>query len=461
MTHEIDATNDPKLTSWVASANQPGTDFPIQNLPFGVFSRTEEEHPRIGVAIGDSVLDLEVCVNAGLFDPDTLDDNGEDEQHVHGGELDDEVTIALSLDSLNFFMSLGPSAWKHARSRISELLRSDNDELQGHGALREHALVRMDEVDLHLPCEVGDYTDFYASVHHATNVGSMFRPDNPLLPNYKHIPVGYHGRASSVMLGGEPVRRPCGQTIAGEGESPTFGACRLLDYEFEIGAFLGGPLNELGERIEIGDAERSLFGLAVVNDWSARDMQKWEYQPLGPFLAKSFATSVSPWIVTMDALAPFRCGAFERPEGDPRPLDYLWNEHDQRHGGVDLTCEAYLVTPGMRERGETPFRVSRGSFRHMYWTLAQMLTHHASNGCPMAPGDLIASGTVSGPEKASRGCLLERTWRGTEPLELPGGETRKFLQDGDEVILTAYAEREGYQRIGFGACRGVVMAAEA
>ncbi|MEO0484214.1 MAG: fumarylacetoacetase [Planctomycetota bacterium] len=464
MTHEIDHTHDPKLTSWIESANAPGSDFPIQNLPFGVFSRGDDDHPRIGVAIGDSILDLEVCVNAGLFDPDLIDDEGEDAAHVHGGELDDEVTIALSMDSLNFFQSLGPAAWKHARSRISALLSADNDELQGNAELRAEAIVPMADAELYLPCEIGDYTDFYASVHHATNVGTMFRPDNPLLPNYKHIPVGYHGRASSVQVSGEPVRRPMGQTVAADSETPTFGPCRLLDYEFEIGVFVGADnaalANDPGRRIEIGEAPARLFGLVVLNDWSARDVQKWEYQPLGPFLAKNFATSISPWIVTMDALAPFRCAAFDRPEGDPAPLDYLMDEHDQKHGGVHLVCETSILTPKMREQGLPPHRVSRGHFRDLYWTLAQMLTHHASSGCPMAPGDLIGSGTVSGPEKENRGCLLELTWRGTEPLELPGGETRKFLQDGDEVVMTAYAERDGYRRIGLGTCSGVVLGAE-
>jgi len=477
MTHEIDRTHDPKLTSWIESANDRASDFPIQNLPFGAFSRDDDDHPRIGVAIGDSILDLEACVNAGLFDPDLIDDEGEDAAHVHGGELDDEVTIALSMDSLNFFMSLGPGAWKHARARISALLSSENDEIQGNAALRAEAVVPMARAELHLPCEIGDYTDFYASVHHATNVGSMFRPDNPLLPNYKHIPVGYHGRASSVQLSGESVRRPMGQTVSGEGEAPTFGPCRLLDYEFEIGAFVGADnsayANDPGTRLSVAEAAARLFGVVVVNDWSARDIQKWEYQPLGPFLAKNFATTVSPYIITMEALAPFRTPAFTRPDGDPKPLPYLYSEANEAQGGFDIVVEAWLSSKQMRDRGMSPIRLSRGNFKDMYWTIGQMLAHHSVNGCRMQPGDLLASGTISGPSREARGCMLELTWDGDPwadppsvvpgtqrtPIELLTGETRTFLEDGDEVILKAYCEREGFRRIGFGECRGVVEAA--
>jgi fumarylacetoacetase len=300
-----------------------------------------------------------------------------------------------------------------------------------------------------LPCEIGDYSDFYASIHHATNAGKMFRPDNPLLPNYKWLPVGYHGRASSIVVSGTPVRRPLGQTVENPAGPPSFGPSRRLDYEVELGAFLG-PGNAMGEAIPASEACDHLFGLCLLNDWSARDIQSWEYQPLGPFLAKSFATSISPWVVTMEALEPFRCAAEARPEGDPQPLPYL---QTGGHDAFRITLEVWLRTA----RSE-PVRISRGNFASMYWTLAQMVAHQASNGCPLRPGDLIGSGTVSGPEKENRGCLLELTWRGTEPLQLPGGETRRFLEDGDEVILRGYCEAPGFRRIGFGECRGTVTA---
>ena len=309
-----------------------------------------------------------------------------------------------------------------------------------------------------MPAEIGDYTDFYASVHHATNVGSMFRPDSPLLPNYKWVPIGYHGRASSIVASGTPVRRPRGQTKGPSEERPVYQPSRLLDYELEIGAFVG-PGSGLGETVRIDEAEAQLFGLCLVNDWSARDVQTWEYQPLGPFLAKNFATTVSPWVVTLEALEPFRVPAYRRAASDPAPLPHLHAVVDQARGGFDITLEVLLRTARMREAGAEPARVSRGSFRDMYWTLAQMLTHHASNGCNLRPGDLIASGTVSGPDRDARGCLLELTWRGAEPLSLPDGETRAFLQDGDEVILRGWCEAEGATRIGFGECRGVVLPA--
>ncbi|MEL7485009.1 MAG: fumarylacetoacetase, partial [Planctomycetota bacterium] len=314
------------------------------------------------------------------------------------------------------------------------------------------------------------YTDFYASVYHATNVGSMFRPDNPLLPNYKWIPVGYHGRASSVVPSGTPIRRPSGQlSPAEEGGAPSFGPCKLLDYELELGVVMGRG-NELGETIPIAEAEDHILGVCLLNDWSARDMQKWEYVPLGPFLAKSFATSVSPYLVTMEALAPFRVPALRRPEGDPAPLPHLFDEHDQAHGGIDITLEVLLASKQMRDKGMEPIRLSKGSFKDMYWTISQMVTHHASNGCNMQPGDLLGSGTVSGPRRDSRGCLLELTWDGDPfaaepklvpgtqrtPIELPTGETRTFLGDHDEVILKGYCERDGYRRIGLGECRGAI-----
>ncbi|MBX9599388.1 MAG: fumarylacetoacetase [Bryobacteraceae bacterium] len=419
MTNE---THDPNLTSWVESANRPDSDFPIQNLPFGVF-RPRDESPRVGVAIGDSILDAAECVRLGY--------------------LSGAAAQALQDRDLNAFLRLGRAAWSDARLQISRLLRSDSKDRLAN-VLHDAAACQM-----LLPVEIGDYTDFYCSVFHATNVGSMFRPDNPLMPNYKYLPVGYHGRASSVVVSGTPVRRPSGQLEANG--SVTFEPSRLLDYELEVGFFVG-PGNDLGQPIPIAEAGDHIFGLCLLNDWSARDIQRWEYQPLGPFLAKSFGTSISPWIVTTEALAPFRAPAFPRPESDPRPLPYLDDKGDQASGGIDLTLEVWLKT----ERMSDPARLSRGNFRDMYWTIAQMLAHHASNGCNLRPGDLIGSGTVSGPGKEERGCLLELTWRGAEPLEL-GGETRKFLEDGDEVILRGYCEREGARRIGFGECRGTVI----
>jgi fumarylacetoacetase len=437
----LDRTHDPRRRSWVASANAPGTDFPIQNLPFGIFRPAGSAGaPRGGIAIGDRILDLPACHARGLF-----------------AGLAATAAAACGGPTLNRLMTLGPDHWAALRGQLSDLLSAEaspGGERSGMSAL----LVPMDSAELFLPAEVGDFTDFYASVYHATNVGRMFRPDNPLLPNYKYIPIGYHGRSSSIVASGTAVRRPMGQLKHDDVEAPAFGPSRLLDYELEVGFFVG-PGNRLGEPIPIGEAERHIFGYCLVNDWSARDIQKWEYQPLGPFLAKNFATTVSPWIVTTDALAPFRAPAFDRPPGDPAPLPYLDSAEDRARGGVAITLEVYLTSARMRERGLPPLRLSRGSFLDMYWTPAQMLAHHASNGCNLRPGDLLASGTVSGDDPGSRGCLLELTSRGAQPIVLPTGEERRFLQDGDEVILRGSCEREGAIRIGFGECRGVVGAA--
>src|SRR5687767_6738339 len=313
---------------------------------------------------------------------------------------------------------------------------------------------------MRLPVTIGNYTDFYASVHHATNVGSMFRPDNPLLPNYKYVPIGYHGRASSIVVSGSLVKRPSGQTRDDANAPPVFGPSRRVDYEMEVGAFIGQG-NALGAPMSVKDAGAAIWGLCLVNDWSARDLQSWEYQPLGPFLSKNFATSISPWIVTLDALEPFRVALAQRPAGDPAPLAYLNDAGDAERGAFDVTVEVWLRSVKMRQSGAKPVRVSRARMRDLYWSMAQMLAHHTSSGCNMQPGDLIASGTISGPEKENRGCLLERTWRGTEPIELPSGERRSFLEDGDEVIMRGYAEREGYRRIGFGECRGSIVSARA
>jgi fumarylacetoacetase len=437
MTASIDPTCDPGLRSWVASANAPGADFPIQNLPLGVFLQRDAD-PEIGVAIGDQVLSLRVCAENDL--------------------LPEEFVHVCQETNLNALLALGRGAGRRLRRRISELLREGSPELAQREDLVSQALVEQRAVRMDLPVEIYDYTDFYASIHHATNVGSMFRPDNPLLPNYKYIPVGYHGRASSVAVSGSRVRRPLGQTISDDASAPTYGPSRLLDYELEVGFYVGQGTPP-GSIVGIDEAETHVFGLCLVNDWSARDVQKWGYQPLGPFLSKSFKTTVSPWVVMLDALEPFRLPAFERPAGDPSPLPHLDSRQNRERGGIDLTLEVHLSSARMRDEGKPPVRLSRGSFRNMYWTIAQMLTHHASNGCNLRTGDLMASGTVSGPDKSERGCLLELTWRGSEPLELPTGEQRKFLADGDEVILRGYCEREGFVRIGLGECRGVIMPA--
>ncbi|HUE00320.1 MAG TPA: fumarylacetoacetase [Bryobacteraceae bacterium] len=428
----LDATHDPNLTSWVESANLPGTDFPIQNLPFGVFASRPTF--SVGVAIGDRILDMRRCAPAGLLDG-----------------LSPATILACQEPRLNVLMSLGRNHWSPLRRRLSELLRAGGE----HRAKVEPFLISMADAELALPAKIGDYTDFYASIHHATNVGRLFRPDNPLLPNYKYVPIGYHGRASSIVPSGMSIHRPSGQTKDAAAEAPFFGPTRALDYELEAG-FFTGPGNELGRPIPISEAESYIFGLCLLNDWSARDVQSWEYQPLGPFLAKSFATTISPWVVTLEALAPFRVPAFPRPEGDPAPLAYLNSVDDQARGGIDLTVEAYIASRQMRDAGLPPMRLSRGNLRNLYWTPAQLLTHHASNGCNLRPGDLLASGTVSGPLPEERGCLLELTRRGADPIRLPTGELRKFLEDGDEVILRAYCARGGCTRIGFGECRGTV-----
>ena len=441
MTPNIDVTHDPALRSWVESANDGTTDFPIQNLPFGVFRHDFEERLRIGIAIGDQVLDCLAAARAGCFDA-----------------LGPMIVDMLQSWSLNALMSLGRDEARAVRGVTSRLLRTDTAEGTSAATKRDLLLVPMAVAGMIVPAEIGDYTDFYASVFHATNVGALFRPDNPLLPNYKYVPIGYHGRASSIVASGTSVRRPRGQSRPADTAPPVFGPAKALDYELEIGAFICGA-NALGDTVPIARAEERLFGLCLLNDWSARDIQSWEYQPLGPFLSKNFATTVSPWIVTTDALAPFRAPAFVRPPGDPAPLGYLADPNDADHGGFDITLEVLLRTARMREAGAPAVRISRGDFQSMYWTVAQMLTHHSSNGCKLRPGDLLGSGTVSGPEAGSRGCLLEMTRRGAEPLSLPSGETRTFLEDGDEVSFRGWCERDGAARIGFGECRGEIRPA--
>jgi fumarylacetoacetase len=431
----INETHDPDQESWVESANDPDTDFPLQNLPFGVFDRANGAvQQRVGVAIGDQVLDLVEASAQGLLGPHEP---------------------ALFSGSLEPIMAQRPTVWRSIRRLVSTALRRDTDAGRRAIELRTRVLLPASELTMRVPAR-RDYTDFYASVFHATNVGSMFRPDQPLLPNYKWVPIGYHGRASSIVVSGTPVHRPRGQISATPAGPPTFGVCRRLDYEVELGAWIGG-YNPLGTPESIATARDRLFGLTLLNDWSARDLQTWEYQPLGPFLAKNFATSVSPWVVTREALAPFRCAPYQRPAGDPSPLPYLTDAVDQESGAFDIVVEAWLRTAAMRAQGVPPICVSSARARDLYWTFTQLVAHHASGGCNLGAGDLLGSGTVSGPARENRGCLLELTWRGTEPLVLPNGEQRTFLDDGDEVILRGRATREGFRTIGFGECTGIVL----
>ncbi len=425
--------NDPNLRSWVESANDPAGDFPIQNLPYG----TLDGGPA--VRIGSKALCLRDLLEADLF--------------VKKLASDDGFLAALDIAWLNGLAELEPSQQTMLRQNLAYMLAAGSPAR----AKVERLLRDAEEAAEDAPFVVGDYTDFYASLHHATNVGSMFRPTNPLLPNWKHVPIGYHGRASSIVPSGTPIVRPHGQTVASDDGPPSFGPSKLMDYELEVGFYVGTG-NDLGSTIPVADAWSRIFGFCLVNDWSARDIQKWEYQPLGPFLAKNFATTVSPWVVLREALEPFRVPGPPRSAEDPRPLAYL---DDPNGSNVDITLEVHIASLKMRDQGLAPTLVSRGSFRDMFWTPAQMLAHHASNGCNMQIGDLLASGTVSGPTKDSRGCLLERTWRGTEPITLGDGTERKFLQDGDEVIMRGYCEKAGRPRIGFGECRGIVLPARA
>ena len=433
MAAPLNDTHDPSLRSWVESANTGTTDFPIQNLPFGIFRRrTAGDLPRVGVAIGDRIVDLGLAATANVL-----------------GHLPDTLRASFRASSLNSLMAHDPADISRLRRSLSGFLRAGSVDAD------PRALVPLHDAELLLPIACGDYTDFYASIYHATHVGTLFRPDNPLLPNYKHVPIAYHGRSSSLVVSGTPIVRPSGQ-IKGDDGPPAYRPTGRLDYEMEVG-FVVGRGNVLAQPIPIGQAEDHVFGLCLVNDWSARDIQSWEYQPLGPFLAKSFATTMSPWVVTREALAPFRCGAFERAAGDPAPLPHLHSADNEERGGIDLTVEVYVRSAKMRDAGIDPMRVSRGSLRDMYWTMAQMVAHHTSNGCNLRPGDLLASGTVSGPAPGSEGCLLERT-RGGAAIELPSGETRTFLADGDQVIMRAFCELSASRRIGFGDCAGLVVA---
>jgi fumarylacetoacetase len=432
---DINETHEASRKSWIESANDPAGDFPIQNLPFGVFRADGAHAPRGGIAIGDRILD--VSAMAAMFH-----------------EPARAAAVACEASTLNALMVLGHEAASALRLEVSRLLSTDRADMRV--GLERH-LIRMHDAELCLPVEIGDFTDFYASVFHATNAGRMFRPDNPLLPNYKYVPVAYHSRASSVRVSGTAFHRPKGQVKPAEGP-PVYQACRNLDYELELGLYVGMP-SELGSSVPLAQAPSHIFGFCLLNDWSARDIQAWEYQPLGPFLAKNFMTTVSPWVVTLEALAPYRTHAFRRPEGDPAPLPHLASGEDARNGGLDVTLEAYLLTAEMRKRNIEPFRLSRGATADLYWTVAQMVTHHTSNGCNLETGDLIGTGTVSGEARNAWGSLLELTSRGKEPLALPSGEKRGFLDDGDEVIFRGACERQGRARIGFGECRATVLPA--
>jgi fumarylacetoacetase len=427
----LDASHDPALRSWVASANGHA-DFPIQNLPVGLFS-IGAEVPRAGVAIGDMILDLSA--------PQILEMLG-------GGAAD---ALPKTGGRLNDFMALGATARQALRHRLVELLREGAAERP----ILEGCLHHAGDCRLHVPAEIGDYTDFYTGIHHARNVGALFRPDNPLLPNYEWVPIGYHGRASSVVPSGTAVRRPSGQVKAPD-EDPRFQPTGRLDYEVEIGIWVG-PGNPLGTPIDVRDAQDHVAGYCLLNDWSARDIQAWEYQPLGPFLAKNFATTISPWVVTPEALVPFRIGQPARPSGAPEPLSYLLDEADQAQGAIDLEITVAIRTSGMAAQGLPAHTVAVTNMKHMYWTVAQIIAHHTSGGCNMRPGDLIGTGTISGLDRSSVGSLLEVTQGGRDPLQLPGGEARLFLEDGDEVIMTARAVRKGFASIGFGSCHAVIV----
>lgn len=424
-----DETHDPARTSWVASA-QGHADFPIQNLPYGVFSPVGGE-PRIGVAIGDMILDLAACADEGLVAQDA----------------------ALSHPTLNALMALPADTRRTLRRAISALL--SDPAMQA--AIEPHLHAARD-CTMHLPARIGDYSDFYVGIHHANNIGRQFRPDNPLLPNYKYVPIGYHGRASSIRPSGEALVRPCGQRKAPDADIPVYGPTARLDYELELGVWIG-PGNDLGTPIAIHDAADHIAGFCLLNDWSARDFQAWEYQPLGPFLAKNFHSTISPWVITAEALAPFRIAQSARPDGDPEPLPYLADADDQAHGALGLSLSVYLTSAAMRAEGMAPMRLSHGPASNMYWTVQQIVTHHASNGCNLMPGDLLGTGTISAPLREGFGSLMELSAGGREPLSLPTGETRAFLADGDEVTLRAVARADGFMPIGFGECRAQILPA--
>jgi len=428
---EIDHTHDAAATSWVDSANGH-PDFPVQNLPFGIFSRGDGA-PRVGVAIGDLILDVADAVEFGM--------------------LRNPGVQAIWSTNLNRLLGLPRAERLELRHRLFELLTDPHHQSAVTPFLNEARAGEM-----HLPAAIGDYTDFYVGIHHANNVGALFRPDNPLLPNYKYVPIGYHGRASSIRPSGVPLVRPKGQRKRPDADAPTVGPSGRLDYELELGVWIGEG-NALGEPISIADAERHIAGFCLLNDWSARDFQAWEYQPLGPFLAKNFQSTISPWIITAEALAPFRIAQPSRPTGDPAPLPYLFDAADQAAGALAIRLTASISTARMRNAGEPPYRLSEGPASNMYWTAAQIVTHHASNGCNLNPGDLLGTGTISAPTVDGFGSLLEISNGGKTSIALPSGEARTFVEDGDEILLTATAHAEGFVSIGFGECRAIVLPA--
>ncbi len=433
----LNETHGAQLRCWLPSAHAPGADFPIQNLPFAVFRRRgSAEAWRGGVAIGDQIIDLAALARAGVLAGDAA-----------------AAAQAGAQDKLNALMALGQGAWSALRLALSRALREG---APGQAALQA-CLVPQAEVEYDVPARVGDYTDFYTSVYHATNIGRLFRPDAPLMPNYKWVPIGYHGRASSIGVSGQAFPRPKGQTLPAGAQTPSVVPSQRLDIELELGIFVGTG-NAQGDAVPITEAEQHVFGICLLNDWSARDLQAWEYQPLGPFLAKNFATTISPWIVTLEALAPYRV-AFARPEGDPEPLPYLDSPANRAGGAFDIQLQAGLRTPRMAADGQGDASICRTSYRHAYWTVAQMVTHHTVNGCNLQPGDLLGSGTLSGPTLDQAGALIELTAGGKNALQLPGGEQRTFLQDGDAVVLRGWCEKPGAARIGFGECWGTVLPA--
>jgi fumarylacetoacetase len=433
----LNETHAPGLGSWVGSANAPDGDFPIQNLPFAVFRRAgTDEAFRGGVAIGDAILDLGAVHRAAVFDG-----------------IAARATAACAAPALNGLMALGPAAWSELRLALSRALRAGS----GLADTLRPCLVPQADALYTVAAAIGDYTDFYTSIHHATSVGRLFRPDNPLLPNYKWVPIGYHGRTSSIAVSGQEFARPLGQTLPAGAVSPVFGPSRRLDYELELGVFIG-PGNANGARIPIAQAEAHVFGLCLLNDWSARDVQAWEYQPLGPFLAKNFATTISPWIVTLEALAPYRV-PWTRPADDPQPLPYLESKDNRAAGAFDIRLEVLIQTAKMRDAGVPPAGLSQTSFRHAYWSIAQMVAHHTVNGCNLRPGDLLGTGTESGPTPQEAGSLLELSSGGRSSVSLPGGEVRTFLEDGDRVTMRGWCEKPGAARIGFGEVVGKVLPA--
>ncbi len=438
----LNETHDPRLRSWVASANAPGSDFPIQNLPFGVFRRAGSAQPfRGGVAIGEQILDLAAAVDSAVFEAAGL------------GPAAASAARAAAGASLNELMAAGPGAWAALRLALSRLLRQGS----AQQAALQRCLLPQAEAQHGLPARIGDYTDFYTSIHHATAVGRLLRPDSPLPPNYRWLPLGYHGRSSSIAVSGQRFARPAGQVLARGAAAPTLEPSRRLDFELELGVFIGAG-NALGTPIDIGDAESHVFGLCLLNDWSARDLQAWEYQPLGPFLGKNFATTISPWIVTLEALEPFRV-AWTRPPDEPQPLPYLDSPALRARGGIDIRLEVLLETEPMRQARRQPYRLTRSNFRHAYWNIAQMVAHHTVNGCNLRPGDLLGTGTQSGPLPAEAGSLLELSDGGQRALSLPDGETRRFLEDGDAVIMRGWCECDGAARIGFGEVSGRIVPA--